>query len=415
MRKRLTVLAALCLIGCVLLGGMVLAFSWEPRFYRVEGEQIMSPRGEPVILKGIHFNNGVYQMPDSADADAITLDHTAESYLEAAEMGLNHVRLALNYQLFEDDAAPYVYKEDGFEVIDRNLAWAKAAGVDIILQIKWPQGGCQMETDQMAPVEWGLGNGGKCLWIDIDESGNPLNTEHYRENQNRLVALWGEIAKRYADEPAIIGYNLFNEPVVPQKEHAEATVAQVQGLMQRIADSIRAGDENHILFVEQLVGWFDPEDPASTDKDLLTVADTQYLIDDDNVVYEFHFYEPYTFTHQGADWLPQFPEGVCYPQDIDREHVEEALKASAAFGEEHGVPLYVGEWGIHEAAVEYGAEAYVTDLCGLLEKYGLGSSYYSYRDEAFGLYVCGDGEEPGERNEELYRLLAARYGKSAEK
>lgn len=45
----------------------------------------------------------------------------------------------------------------------------------------YPQGGYQSQGNGMA------------LWTDP-------------ENQRRLVKLWGEIARRYADEPAIQGY-----------------------------------------------------------------------------------------------------------------------------------------------------------------------------------------------------------------
>ena len=576
--------AVFMLLAAILAAVVTFASPPAPAFYRVEGRQILDPKGNPAVLKGIHFNNGVYQKPDSEDAAVITVAHTAESYLEAAEMGMDHVRLALNYQLFEDDGEPYVYKEDGFAVIDRNLEWAKAAGVKLILQMKWPQGGYQMETDQMAPVEWGVSNGGKCLWVDIDVEGNVLSTEHYKENQARLAALWTEIARRYADEPDIIGYNLFNEPVPLQKESAEATVAQVRDLMQRIADGIRTVDKNHILFVERPVGAFTVDGTAP---EPLTVAESQFLIDDDNTVYEFHFYEPFPFTHQGSDWLPQFPEGVNYPsadllsytvedwspretvsaqasgtegewtyfesepfpagengegmpynfarlqgaalglesgesvwfddltvtradgegntevlyaddfadgpgtfawgsfydmngtssyafdssvgrsgagslrisesaggnyadmgsgewfylqegwtyrisgwvkgsgslqasavfaEDVllnDRSYVESKLKEFLAFGEENDVPLYMGEWGTHFAAWDYGCEHYIRDICSLLEEYGLGSTYYSYRDSSFGLYICEDEEPLGERNGELYDLLTSLYGKAS--
>ena len=354
----------------------------------VSGQEILSPAGEPVVLRGMHFNNGVFQAPQTIGDPVLSADHSPETYRELADMGLDHVRFALNYHLFESDDSPYVYKEDGFALIDQNLEWAKAAGVNLILQMKWPQGGCQMITDDPE-------GGGKALW----------RSEEY---QVRLVALWTEIARRYADEPAIIGYNLMNEPVVPWLGTAETSTAQAKDLMDRIAAGIRTVDTNHILFVEQVTGFFLPDGQAPD----CSPTDGWYLIDDPNTVYEFHFYEPYPFTHQGADWLPQFPEGVTYPDCLgEGETLEDLFLQYTAFGGQAGVPLYVGEWGLHHLSLPRGGSDYVRDTAGVLEKYGLGSCYYAYHDDSFALYVGSGETPPTQRNEELYRSLKEWYGR----
>lgn len=384
-----TTIFALCLALLSLLGAG--CGPQEARsFYRVSGQEILSPTGDPVVLKGIHFNNGVFQSPQSADDPVLSADHTPDSYRELAELGLDHVRFALNYHLFESDTASGVWKEDGFALIDRNLEWARAAGIKLILQMKWPQGGCQMISDDPA-------NGGKALW-----QGGPE-----RENQARLVALWTEIARRYANEPDIIGYNLMNEPVVPWLGTAEASTAQAQNLMERIAAGIRSVDPNHILFVEQVTGFFLPDGQGPE----LLPTDGWYLIDDDNTVYEFHFYEPYPFTHQGADWLPQFPEGVPYPACLGGEEtLEEQFLPYTAFGRQAGVPLYVGEWGLHYKSLSRGGGDYIRDMAALLEKHGMGSCYYAYCDDSFALYVRSEATQPARRNEELFRALTQWYG-----
>ena len=105
-------------------------------------------------------------------------------------MGFNSVRFYINYCFFEDDAAPYKYKESGFKWLDKNVKWAKKYGMGIIINMHCPQGGYQS-----------AGNGME-LWNDA-------------ENQNRLIALWKAIAERYSGEPAVWGYGLLNEPYVP--------------------------------------------------------------------------------------------------------------------------------------------------------------------------------------------------------
>ena len=289
-------------------------------FYHVSGTQIVDGAGNPVVLKGMSFDNCQWSNPPSI-AQGPANDHDARSYFELAEMGLDHVRFDLNYGLFEDDEAPGIYKEAGFEWLDQNIAWAKAAGMKLILRMMHPQGGYQASSSVMVDqsgveADASTISGGKPLWIDIGKDGKPTGGTNYQSLQQRLINLWKAIAKRYADEPTIIGYDLVNEPVVPQLATKEQTRNQWRDLAQRITDEIRTVDQNHIIFVQRLITWFNAEDYDSTDWNHMTEEETQVLIDDDNAVYEFHFFEPFQFTHQGADFMPQYENlDTAYPSD----------------------------------------------------------------------------------------------------
>lgn len=331
-RRAVCLLTALCLMA-LWLPATPRASAAGAGFYRVSGQQILDPEGNPVVLKGISFGNTNYGNPSDISQGPVN-DHDAGSYFELAAMGLDHVRFEINYGLFEDDDAPYQYKQSGFDWLDQNIQWAQAAGIHLILTMKHPQGGYQASTSQMD----GPDDGGKSLWMG----------EGYEENQSRLVALWTEIARRYADEPTIIGYGLINEPVVPQKATAQATVDQLKNLYQRIADGIRTVDANHILFVERLLTWFDPEDYNATNWNLMEDSDTQFLINDDNTVYEFHFYEPLSFTHQGADWMSQYEDVVStYPSDTVVDYTCSDWGSKAFF--QGGEVSVEGEWTYFES------------------------------------------------------------------
>jgi hypothetical protein len=123
------------------------------------------------------------------------------------------------------------------------------------------------------------------------------------------------------------------------------------------------------------------------------------------------------YTYRISGWVKgsgSLQGSAVFAEEIllnDKSYVEAKLREFLAFGETNNVPLYMGEWGFNCAAWDYGYESYVRDLCALLEKYGLSSTYYTYRDESFGMYICEDEEPLGERNGELYDLLTALYGK----
>jgi endoglucanase len=261
---RLVSALLLAALGC---GGGSSAPSPGAAFLRARGTAIADGDGNPVFLKGVSFGNQVWANV------ALPSDHAEIDFMRLRDMGANSTRFLLHHVTFEDDAAPYVYKDAGWAWIDRNVAWAKTYGMHLILNMHVPQGGFQSN-----------GEGG-ALWNDV-------------ANQDRLTALWTEIARRYAGEPIIAGFGLVNEP------EPLASRQQWQDLASRITAAIRSVDPNHIVFIERpiaVAGDFNPD----ANMNLFTVGDT-------NVAYEFHFYEPPDYAFQLQPWN-NTPDGGAYP------------------------------------------------------------------------------------------------------
>lgn len=271
-------LIAAVLGAVTMMGSLPEAMPAQTGFYHAEGRDIISPDGKKTVLYGMVFGNDVWcdSLSDTG------LHHNEDSFREIRDLGFNSVRFLLNYRWFEDDDKPYSYKQEGFDLIDRNIAWAKKYGIGLVLNMHYPQGGYQSQ-----------GNG-TALWTDP-------------ENQKRLVSLWGEIARRYADEPTIIGYGIVNEPIVPKVGNVTVSVAQCQSLVQRCTDAIRSSDGNHMIFAERVCAWQDANTGA-TSWSGFNYDDMWYLIDDPNVVYEAHYYEPFVFTHQSAGDDVHYPD-----------------------------------------------------------------------------------------------------------
>ncbi|MGC8765790.1 MAG: glycoside hydrolase family 5 protein [Brevinematia bacterium] len=255
-------------------------------FVRVKGRELVVGSNETkVILKGICFGNNVWSQP----ANPPTTHHQEEDFVRLTNMNINVIRFYLNYQLFEDDNKPYVYKNTGWQWLDTNIAWAKKYGVYLIFNMHVPQGGFQ---------SLGTGN---ALWNNV-------------ENQKRLKALWKAIAERYKNESIVIGYDLLNEP------NTSSSKEQWINLAKELVKSIRSVDSNHIIIVERL--------NAVANNWLADSNMNFFLVDDFNVMYTFHFYSPIEYTHQFTSWTGfSNQDGGAYP-DSNRIQVPDNLEWS---------------------------------------------------------------------------------------
>jgi len=256
------------------------------KFIQVDGMLLKTPNGKPFLLKGIALGNHVWSNPQSSERFT---HHGPDDFARIKSMGFNSVRFYLNYGLFENDSKPYIYKQSGFDWLNKNIAAARKHGIYIVLNMHVPQGGFQSN-----------GNGDE-LWT------NP-------ECRARLTALWKEIARRYSNEDIIIGYGLLNEPV-PDK-----SCEQWKDLAQQITDAVRSVDPNHILFIER-VNWLKFASSPS-DRENMYFPEIKDPAPKKNIVYEYHAYSPIEFTHQNAGWIPLFKNKFAVYPDSSRINAE---------------------------------------------------------------------------------------------
>jgi len=244
-------------------------------------------------------------------------------------MGMNSVRFYLSYRTFEDDTQPYKYKESGWDWLDQNVEWAKAEGVRLVLNMHAPVGGYQSQ------------GGGNELWNDP-------------AIQERFIALWRAIAERYRAEPTVAGFDILNEPLPTE------SIAQWKDLAERTISEIREVNQHHIVYVERAnaVGgdWSE-----NAEKNFFRVSDP-------NVVYEFHFYKPYHFTHQNAAWSDFAAREGWYPDEevpeIDWYHLKtEAVVHSESLppGDSEWTMLETKPFDVYEGATILGKPFLVCD------------------------------------------------------
>ena len=286
------------------------------------------------------------------------------------EWGLDHVRIPVDYDLIEEKDGSK--KEAGYIYIQNAIDWCGKYGLNMILDLHKTYG------FSFDPGEKETG------FFD-----NPVN-------QERFYRLWEEFANRYEKYRDRISFELLNEVTDPSYSDVwNSIAAECIGRIRKIAPSVK------IL----IGGYYNNSFHAL--KDLLPPAD-------ENIVYNFHCYEPLIFTHQGAYWIPTMDQTFrmplhstygeyvrCHDEQIDRpdfdlkqydpqamfgkEYFENCLQEAAAVAEERGAALYCGEFGVIDRAAPEDILDWYKMICGCFDRYGIGRAAWSYRKMDFGI------------------------------
>ncbi|MFQ5490712.1 MAG: glycoside hydrolase family 5 protein [Phycisphaerae bacterium] len=354
-------------------------------FIRASGKQLvvgaaLSP--ETIQLRGINVQNHWLLSPDDLSTPFFNddedrgvpiasliperFDETVVSNI--ASLGMNVIRNGINFRQFEDNADPYVYKPEGWALLDRQIALAKQAGLYTIIDLHVPPGGLQGFIGPTAR-----------LWEDP-------------QLQDRTKALWRAIAQRYRDEPWVAAYDLINEPTPTQNPGQWATLAQ------ELVETIRQVDTNHLIIIESITavvdaqGNYPPIDP-----------DDPWIpkLDDDNLMYDFHFYEPIDFVGQGRPENNIGDDGGRYPDDTyeyrdhdgtllgvrNRAYLKRLIDEKLEFQRTYNVPINVGEFSPSRTTFfnndAKGGLAYTADLIDVMNQAGLNHQYFAYLNVFF--------------------------------
>ncbi len=308
----------------------------DPGFIRVEGKRFVAPDGKTIQLKGINLGNwlmpegymfkferakaprqieGAIERLVGPEAAQRFWRSYRETYITEDDfafiksVGFNHVRIPLHYKLFVRGER---FEGEGWALLDRAVGWAKAHGLYVVLDIHAAPGG-----------QTGINHD--------DGPGYPLMF-YVPEHRRRTIALWRHIAERYRDEPAILGYDLLNEPIAPYHDTAWLN-PKLEPFYREVTAAIRSVDPHRIIFLAggQWSSTFDMFGPPWTR----------------NLAYTFHSF-----------WA-----------STKRDSIQRHLN----FSERHDVPLFIGETG--ELTDEWN-EGFRT----LLERHGIGWSFWTYKN-----------------------------------
>lgn len=353
-RRRVWVL---CLVFSLVVAGWGSALAKEG--------QGVSPARLQRLSRGVNLSRW-FRFP-KAHTPAFYAEHIQERDLTLLRsLGLTHVRLAFHPQYLLKGGQPALSHNFYLEHLDR--------AIELLLK------------NDLAVV------------LDLHDE-NKTGPEKDPAYQKTLINLWGALAGHWKNtDPEWVFFELLNEPAFLKNPKGW------QPLQKKLAAAVRSQARRHTIVATwpyfSGVSGFSQIQPLK----------------DKNVVYTFHVYDPFYFTHQGAGWTPDATvaqlRSVPYPGEMSRcqgalaqsktPWVKETLRSycrfgwnakkmkthvgrAAAWGKKHGVPLWVGEFGVYPPhAPREDLLQWYRDAKAAFGAYGLGWALWAY-DEGFGL------------------------------
>jgi aryl-phospho-beta-D-glucosidase BglC (GH1 family) len=219
----------------------------------------------------------------------------------------------------------------------------------------------------------------------------------------QFTDFWRALAHHYSTyDPDMVSFEILNEPEFRDRY-------RWAGVQAKLANAIREGAPQHTIIAAG-ANWSDIPDLLS----LTPLADQ-------NVIYNFHYYEPHIFTHQGASWgvpfwinlrdvpYPLTPESVgkaaAEQRDAlpkwelteagygywNRDRIAGEMRFAGDWAKAHHVPLTCNEFGVYRNHSDPDARArWIEDVRTSLEQNNIGWTMWDYRG-GFGVVT----HEPG--------------------
>jgi endo-1,4-beta-mannosidase len=256
------------------------------QFVHTQGTDIVDASGAPLQIRGISIGNwfvlegyfwgfgGISQSQTDVEmvfTDLLGPTHSQEflynwrqNFMSKADVdrikqdGFNTIRIPLHSKYFKTD------DDEGFKLIDQLSKWCREDHIYIILMLESGIGGFTGEASDDGPGY---------PWLLMDAG-----------MQKFVNQAWQRIANHYKDDPAILGYDLMNEPLLWRGYLPFENLIEPE--YRRVTGAIREVDTHHMIILQPALGRF-----SEFGKPF-----------DNNTVYSFHSY--------GADpnlhWLQQY-------------------------------------------------------------------------------------------------------------
>jgi endoglucanase len=268
--------------------------------------------------------------------------------------------------------------EWGMTLDESHFRLIAAAGFDSVrIPIRWSAHSAAEPPYTIAPeffarVDWAVE---QALANDLLPI---VDLHHYEEmatnpddHRERFLELWRQIAEHYRNAPAEVVFELMNEP------NGAMTHSRWNALIAEALPVIRESNPTRAVIVGP-AGWYGINE----------LSDLELPESDRNLIASVHYYIPFTFTHQGAEWVDGSDAwmGTTWEgSEAQRAAVSADLARAARWGKQHDRPVYLGEFGAYSKADMRSRVRWTEHVAREAEALGMSWGYWEF-GAGFGVY-----------------------------
>jgi endoglucanase len=256
-----------------------------------------------------------------------------------ADLGFNHVRIPIRW-----------------EPSDRSMATAPYTVSSTFLN----------RIKQV--VDSALNNG---LYAIINMHHHDVLFDNPDAQKDRFLAQWKQISEFFSDYPDSLLFELLNEP------HGNLTAAKWNVFLNDALTTIREDSPERIVLIGT-AEWGGVGGLPSLE-----------IPDDENIILTVHYYNPFQFTHQGAEWSGEQSQAWLGTKWLDTETERDVMRQDfaplKALELEKNIPIHIGEFGAYSKADIQSREKWTTFLSRYFEELGWSWAYWEF-SAGFGIY-----------------------------
>lgn len=205
-----------------------------------------------------------------------------------------------------------------------------------------------------------------------------INIQHFEEifespaqEKEKFLAIWAQLAEKFRSQGTDVFYEILNEP------HDNLTAELWNVYLKDAVDVIRQIDTVHTV----IIGTAEWGGITAMNKLLLPQNEK-------NLIFTFHYYSPFEFTHQGAEWVENSEAwlGTTWMGSASEiSAITSEFSTVKQWSVERNVPVFLGEFGAYSMADMPSRERWTNSVARIAESEGFSWAYWEFA-AGFGVY-----------------------------